>query len=67
MVKILNISGGTLVCSLSSGETLRFNNREFTQVKEGEITPYLRNIEKKGYVKFIEVADKKDTSTSAKK
>lgn len=64
MVKVQNISGGPLVCSLNSGDTLRLDNRSFTTIKDNEITTYLRNIEKKGYVKITNVTKGKNDDTT---
>lgn len=58
MIKIQNCMGGQLVCSLLDGSTLRLDPKESETVANTKITPYLKHIEAKGYVKITEIAEK---------
>lgn len=51
---ITNVSGGQLVCSLKDPKkTLRLDNKEASNpIDDKEITPYLENLVKKGYIKM---------------
>lgn len=59
MLKITNISVGQLVCTLADGSTLRLTQHESSTIKDEQTTPYLENIEKKGYIKIAKVQNKK--------
>lgn len=61
MFRITNISGGQLVCNLKDGTTLRLNNKQSANVSAGNITKYLRDIEKQRLVKIVD-----DTAKTAK-
>ena len=63
MCTITNISVGQLVCTLKDGSTLRLGYKESTTVKGELITPYLKSIEKKGYVKITTLPEKVATTT----
>lgn len=58
MIKIQNCMGGQLVCSLSDGSTLRLDPKESETVTNTKITPYLKHIGAKGYIKITEIAEK---------
>ena len=61
MYKITNISGGQLVCTLASGDTLRLDCNQSKDVADKEVTPYLQNVANKGIVLLAHVADKVST------
>lgn len=55
--KVTNISGGLLVCDLTTvGKTLRLNNKKAETIKDYEVTPHIKNLANKGLVLLEEVA-----------
>ena len=51
-MKVTNISGGLLVCTLANGKTLRLDNKKSTDLPDSAITPYLEGLSKRGYVRM---------------
>lgn len=53
MYRVTNISGGMLVCTLADGKTtLRLKDGKHQDIEEGQMTKYLRNIEKQKLVRI---------------
>lgn len=65
---ITNVSGGQLVCSLKDPKkTLRLDNKESSDlINDKEITPYLENLSKKGYIKMKKVEGNTAPKTASK-
>lgn len=57
MYRVLNLSGGQLVCTLASGETLRVDDRKTKEVKDTDMTEYLEHLESIGYVKCTKIVE----------
>lgn len=57
MFRVTNISGGMLVCTLADGKTtLRLKDGKHEDIKESQMTKYLRDIEKKKLVKVEDIS-----------
>lgn len=57
MYRVLNISGGQLVCTLASGNTLRLDDRKYQEIKDTDMTDYLKHIESLGLVKCTKIVE----------
>lgn len=64
MYRVMNISGGQLVCTLADKKTtLRLNNKASENVSEDLMTKHLFNIEKQGLIKLEQTStDTKQTT-----
>ena len=67
MYQVTNISGGQLVCTLASGDTLRLDNKEQTTIKNSDLTEYLKRIEIKGLIVCTKVEESANTPTPKRK
>lgn len=65
MKKVLNISGGQIVYSLPSGQTLRLNDREEMSVSVSDMEGYLTTIEGKGLIKVTDFPDSASVEESS--
>lgn len=59
MYEVKNISDILIVCTLADGSTLRLGLGETKQVRNKDMTDYLFNIEKKGFIKIRKKTTKK--------
>ena len=66
LITLTNKTGGQLVCSLKSGNTLRLNNKQSTTVKDTEVTQHLETLVSKGLVISRVVKEKEITPTPKK-
>lgn len=57
MYRVLNISGGQLVCTLASGNTMRLDDRKYQEIKDTDMTDYLKHIESLGLVKCTKIVE----------
>lgn len=57
MYRVLNIFGGQLVCTLASGDTLRIDDRKYQEIKDTDMTDYLKHIESLGLVKCTKIVE----------
>lgn len=64
MYRVLNISGGQIVCTLASGETLRLNDRKHTEIKDTDMTDYLKHIESLGLIKCTKIVVEEEVSNT---
>lgn len=53
MITLINRTGGQLVCTLNSGETLRLDNKQSANIKDSDVTSHIENLNKKGLVVCI--------------
>ena len=69
--KLLNVSGGLIVCDLATGETLRLGHKKSMTIKDTEITPHIMNLVSKGLMLSEEVSNeitsKKETVKNSNK
>ena len=66
LITLTNKTGGQLVCSLNSGNTLRLNNKQSTTVKDTEVTQHIETLVSKGLVISRVVKEKEITPTPKK-
>lgn len=57
MYRVLNISGGQLVCDLGGGGTLRLDDKEDMNIKDTDMTDHIQHLESLGYIKCTKVAE----------
>lgn len=67
MIKLINYTGGQLVCTLANGETLRVNNKESASIDESAVNDYLRTLEKRGLVKMSKATGRRKSSSAKTK
>lgn len=67
MYRVQNILGGQIVCTLASGETLRLSDREYQEVKNTDMTDYLKHIESLGLVKCTKIVEEETETPTPKK
>ncbi len=55
MYKLLNLSGGQLVCTLNSGKTLRVDDRKTEEISDEDRVGYIEHLESEGLVKCTKI------------